>query len=227
MGNIIELDQVVRPLKTRILVFCLKTSFFALLGVLGAHFISKAYTIGKQKAEDLYAEVMSRVTKTEYVKVFVQPAKEPVHRVVERVSREYGLPPLLINALHIQESGRGLRPDRMRFEPKLQSRFKREPWMTDIEHQALATSWGLGQIIYGIWRKTCELESYADLLDPEINVTCSAKILRGCLDRRAKVQPKSERFRQCLSEYNGDQSGGYAASVLNHLTDLIIEQQTL
>lgn len=149
----------------------------------------------------------------------------PIDAIVKEVAREHQIPPLLLHALHIQESGRGLRTDRVRFEPHLLRRFKREAWMTDMEHQAMASSWGLGQIIYGIWKDFCGLNSYADLLDPYTNVDCSAKILRDCLNRSAKIKSKSERYRLCLSRYNGDMSGGYASKVLDHLTDLLLEEE--
>lgn len=170
------------------------------------------------------AWAISQVTRIEVVREYVEirPETLPLEDLIQRAATKHGVPPLLMRALILQESGRGLRTDRVRYEPHLQKRFKREAWQTDMEYQALASSWGLGQIIYGFWRDHCKLTSYADLLDPARNLDCSASILRDCLTRRKSVTSKAARFRQCLKEYNGGDE--YAGQVEAHLVELVLSE---
>jgi soluble lytic murein transglycosylase-like protein len=167
---------------------------------------------------------LSQVTRIEVVREYVEvrPETLPLEELVQRAASKHGVPPLLMRALIVQESGRGLRTDRVRYEPHLQKRFKRESWQTDMEFQALASSWGLGQIIYGFWKEFCKLDSYADLLDPARNLDCSASILRDCLTRRKGVSSKAARFRLCLKEYNGGDE--YAGQVEAHLVELVLSE---
>jgi hypothetical protein len=151
----------------------------------------------------------------------VEPEKNPpaLEEIVENVAAENRLPPVLIAALIVQESGAGMRQDRVRYEAHLQPKFKREGWMTDAEYKALASSWGLGQVIYGLHRQRCNLHSYADLLQPETNLRCAARILSECLRRRTS----EKRLDQCLSEYNGDDTGRYSAQVMGRMARLALE----
>lgn len=169
------------------------------------------------------AIIAERLGETKIVREYLPKEQKPLSQVVKEAAKRHGISSLLLTALITQESGQNLRPDRMRYEAHLQGRFKCEKWMNDTECRAMATSWGLGQVIPGFWARHCGLESYSDLLDPEINLNCSASILADCLERRAKVADKMERYRQCLTEYNG--SDKYPGEVFKHLTRIIVEQQ--
>jgi soluble lytic murein transglycosylase-like protein len=227
MTNTIELTDVIETrfnLKLWLLKTTLKLSALASiagLGYLGSMTAIERFDSYWQQAKD-YA--LSQVTRIEVVREYVEvrPQELPIEKLVERAAAKHNVPPLLMRALIIQESGRGLRTDRVRYEPHLQKRFKRESWHTDMEYQALASSWGLGQIIYGIWKDFCKLDSYADLLDPARNLDCSASIIRDCLQRRRGVASKATRFRQCLKEYNG--GGTYAGQVEAHLVELVLSE---
>lgn len=227
MNNAIELTEIVEEpgsLKRAVRRFVFRVSGASLvLGCcyLGAVEASKQaarwWAMGKQYA-------VSQITRIEVVKEYVEirPETLPLEDLIQRAATKHGVPPLLMRALILQESGRGLRTDRVRYEPHLQKRFKRDSWMTDMEYQALASSWGLGQIIYGFWKDHCKLTSYADLLDPARNLDCSASILRDCLTRRKSVSSKATRFRQCLREYNGGDE--YAGQVEAHLVELVLSE---
>jgi len=170
------------------------------------------------------SSLKQRFKTVETVVQYIRPGDRPLKDVIKETSLTHDIPSLLLSALIVQESGAGLRGDRMRYEPHLQKRFKCQPWETDAECRAYATSFGYGQVVYGLHKKFCSLESYADLLDPEVNLHCSAKILRECLNRRDKVKDKAERFKLCLGEYNGDDTGRYASSVMDHLARIVLEQ---
>jgi len=191
----------------------------AWLGYLGSQTVITQTKNYYQRALDY---VISQVTHIEVVREYVEIRSEtlPLDQLVERAAKKHGVPALLMRALIVQESGRGLRTDRVRYEPHLQKRFKRESWQTDMEFQGLSSSWGLGQIIYGFWKDFCKLDSYADLLDPARNLDCSASIIRDCLNRRKAVSNKVMRFRQCLKEYNGGEE--YAGQVEAHLVELVL-----
>ena len=174
-------------------------------------------------AGNLRDHITSSFTRVEYVKEFVQPQPKQLSQLINDAARNHGLPSVLVAALITQESGDSFRTDRVRYEPHLQSRFKCRAYDTDAECRAYASSWGLGQVVYGIWKDFCKLGSYSDLLDPERNLDCSGAILRHCLNKKAKL-PKSSAVRACLSEYNGDKTGRYAQEVLNRYVDISIEK---
>lgn len=225
MSQTIELTDVIEPrssIKSWLVKATLKLT--ALAAVVGLGYLGSQTAI--ERAGDYYQQAkawaLSQVTRIEVVREYVEvkPQELPIEKLVERAANKHQVPALLMRALILQESGRGLRTDRVRYEPHLQKRFKRESWHTDMEYQALASSWGLGQIIYGIWKDFCKLDSYADLLDPARNLDCSASIIRDCLRRRAGVSNKATRFRQCLKEYNGGDT--YASQVEAHLVELVL-----
>jgi hypothetical protein len=200
----------------------LKVSFFCVSTLASAYYINQGSAIASEYLSNRWASLRSQYQSVRVVERVIPAREKTLDEIISDASRKHHIPEILISALIVQESGKGLRADRMRYEPRLQARFKREPWMNDTEYQALATSWGYGQIIYGIWRDFCGLDSYADLLDPEKNIHCSARILRDCMDRRSSIKPLPDRFKRCLSEYNGDGTGAYAQSVINHLAELTL-----
>lgn len=157
------------------------------------------------------------------VKLAEATNSKPVSQIIKDASVLYKIPPLVILAMVHQESGEELRPDRVRYEPRLQKRFKCSQFETEIECKFRASSFGLMQIIYGFHKQFCGLESYSDLLDPQKNIYCGTKLLRSCLDKRSGSV--SQKFRACLSEYNGDDSGEYANQVLSRLALLEVEKQ--
>lgn len=225
MTNTIELTDVIEP-RSSIKGWLIKKLFTLLVLTVVAGLLylggKSAWSRAGDYAEQVKAWALSQVTRIEVVREYVEvkPQELPLDQLVERAASKHQVPALLMRALILQESGRGLRTDRVRYEPHLQKRFKRESWHTDMEYQALASSWGLGQIIYGIWKDFCKLDSYADLLDPARNLDCSASIIRDCLRRRAGVSNKATRFRQCLKEYNGGDT--YASQVEAHLVELVL-----
>lgn len=179
--------------------------------------------LAQAKLSEARAAISERFKSVEIVREYLPREQKPISAIVKEVARRHNISSLLITALITQESGQQLRTDRMRYEAHLQGRFKCQTWMNPDECRAQATSWGLGQVIPGFWAKHCGLQSYSDLLDPEINLNCSASILAQCLQKRAKVADKMERYRQCLAEYNG--SDRYPPQVFEHLMRIIVEQQ--
>lgn len=170
------------------------------------------------------AAIAERFQSVKVVREYLPQEQKSIAEIVREASERHGVSSLLLVALMHQESGKQLRPDRMRFEPHLHGRFKCAAWMNDAECKSYATSWGLTQVVYGFWREHCGLESYSDLLNPEININCGASILGECLKRQGGLG-KVERYKTCLGQYNGDRTGKYAGEVLQHLTELVIEKE--
>lgn len=202
---------------------------FALYGAVSGLAIVGAWQGGKiasdailAKYSEARAALVARFSRVEVREVSVPQRELNLTEAIKAAADHYRVPRLLLLAVATQESGAGLRYDRVRYEPKLQSRFKRAAWMNDAEYQALASSWGLGQVVYGLHKDFCGLNSYADLLRPETNLKCSARILSKCLERRAGSA--AFRVRACLSEYNGDGTGRYADQVMSRLAELAVEQ---
>lgn len=179
--------------------------------------------IAEAKLSEARAIIAERFRSVEVIREYLPRETKPLSRIVKEASERHGVSSLLLLAMMRQESGKSLRPDRMRYEPHLAGRFKCNKEMTDAECRALSTSWGLMQVIPGFWSKFCGLASYGDLLDPELNIQCGSSIMGDCLRRRTKVSDKMERYRQCLKEYNGGDA--YPDEVFSHLTAIVIEEQ--
>lgn len=178
------------------------------------------------KFEEAREFVERKLTRVEVVERHVEEPRRGLGELVNVVAEEHGLPPLFLGALIVQESGEQLRPDRIRYEPRLASRFKCSPHETEMECRIYASSIGLTQVIWGLHRERCGLSNWSELTDPETSLQCGATILRECLDRRGKtLKNKGQLLRACLSEYNGDGTGRYAQEVINKLASIIAEQQ--
>lgn len=182
----------------------------------------EGYDQAKTWIVDKYYEIRSKLSTVEYV--HVPEAEQSTEELIERISRKHEIPSLITKAIIVQESGRGMRPDRMRYEEHLQRRFKRDPYINDIEYQMLATSFGLTQVVYGLHKGTCNLQSYADLFDREKNLECGLTVLKKCLDVHKNQQISSDRLRKALGCYNGDGTGGYASKVMAVVADLVVDQ---
>lgn len=105
--------------------------------------------------------------------------------------------PALLMALVEQESS--FNPNAGRFEPNLYKKWgSREK----------ATSWGLTQVVLGWHGKMCGVTTAKQLLIPDINLNCGAKVLKNCLN-------SNNTLKEALSCYNGDKSGKYAQGVIS------------
>lgn len=227
METLNSLEDIKPPKKRRymprIALYCLTTGLLTLAWVYTSHLTVIAYASAMESYQEIRASITERFRSVEYIREYVPREQKPIATIVREAAKRHGISAMLLTALITQESGQQLRTDRMRYEPHLQGKFKCPTWMNPDECRAQATSWGLGQVIPGFWAKHCGLSSYSDLLDPEINLNCSASILADCLKRRANVTDKMERYRQCLQAYNG--SPAYPPQVFEHLTRIIVEQQ--
>lgn len=204
-------------------IIVLKLSIFLAAGWSLNFGLVNGAELAEAKLSEARAAIAERFRSVEYIREYIPKEQKPIATIVRDAAKRHGISALLLTALITQESGEQLRTDRMRYEPHLKGRFKCAGWMNQAECDAQATSWGLAQIIPGFWGKFCGLESYSDLLDPEINLNCSASILADCLQKRANIKDKMERYRQCLQQYNG--SSDYPPQVFEHLTRIIVEQQ--
>lgn len=210
--------------KRRITGFLTKAILACSAGAGIMHLAGIGIEIAQAKLSVAKAAIVERFQSVKVIREYLPQETKPLSRIVKEASERHGVSSLLLLALMHQESGKQLRTDRMRYEPHLQGRFKCPGWSNDAECKAYATSWGLTQVVYGFWREHCGLESYSDLLNPEVNVNCGASILGECLKRNSKLS-KMEQYTTCLGAYNGDRSGKYANEVLHHLTEIVIEKE--
>lgn len=144
-----------------------------------------------------------------------------IENIIRLESKAAGVDPLITLAILHQESGRGLRTDRLRYESHLLSKVKRTPGMTDAEAKIMVTSIGLMQVIPMFHLKRCNLKSYSELFDPEVNIECGLRVLQHCADQH-KSKGKVEKLKGALHCYNG--SAAYAEEVFQRIAELTIER---
>jgi len=164
--------------------------------------------------------------KTKQCPVPSSPEPAPsIEKLIQKTSKANHISPLIAKAIIKIESNK-LRTDRIRHESHLLNKFKKEKWMNPIEHQALSSSWGLMQIIYGYHKDACELDSYSDLLDPETNIKCGLTVLQGCLKANQEGNTTElNKLRKALICYNGkgEKAKQYADKVLDTLLEVSVE----
>ena len=139
--------------------------------------------------------------------------------LVNQYSEKYKLDPVVAWALIDKESTH--KHDRLRFEQGWKDQYSKK-WqkpngMNEVEYNMFFTSIGLMQVGYGLWRDFCELDSYSDLLIPEVNIDCGLKIVSSCLvEKEKKIPNKGRRLKECFKNYNG--SGKAAEDYANEMT---------
>lgn len=153
--------------------------------------------------------------------VVVSPEQIDTEKLIESISAEFGINPVIVKAMAVQESGHWNATDRVRFEKHLHGRFKTPPGLNEIEKQFYASSFGIGQVIYGYHKERCKLSSYSELLEPAKNIRCSLTILSENL----KAAKGKNRLKQALTRYNGSgpEAEKYAESVLARIGTMMVE----
>ncbi len=150
------------------------------------------------------------------IQVPVVAPKRPVRELINNVANDYGIPPLLFEAVVKHESA--YRVNASRFESH---HMKRAAKFTKIPEQQrhYATSWGLGQVMG--WHAPKYGLEWHDLLDPETNLKVSADILSKCIERHKSKKP-IDKIKGALVCYNG--SDQYPPRVLFSLGEILAER---
>lgn len=153
--------------------------------------------------------------------VVVSPQEVDTEQLIESISAEFGINPVIVKAMAVQESGHWNATDRVRFEKHLHGKFKTPAHLNEIEKQFYSSSFGILQVIYGFHKERCKLSSYSELLEPAKNIRCSLTILSENL----KAAKGKNRLKQALTRYNGSgpEAEKYAESVLARIGMMMIE----
>ena len=183
----------------------------------GAIFIAADLALAKMKRVEIREIPVERI-------VYQTPDEPELHELIEQVSGAYGVPPVLTLAMIRQESGRGLRTDRVRFEPHILSRHSKKipKHLNGIEAKMWASSHGLLQVVYVLHHERCGLKSFTELYEPRVGLECGLAVLTDCMKRWNKETNKVRRLRKALQCYNGGSK--YPGEVLEHLAEIVIEQ---
>lgn len=232
-----EIKPLAKPKRRyipRIALYLATTSLLTLAWVYTSHLTVNAYQQGSLWFQASVAEAKQGLADWMDIRpleVLVQPESVDVEKLIHIISLEEGVSPHITLAMAYQESGKGFRTDRVRFEPHLMKRFKdrMEPWMlNDVERQMVASSHGLLQVVYGWHKKTCGLDSYTQLYQPSINIRCGLRVFKDALNRVPKSKNKLFRLREALAAYNAgpnpsQQGYDYADTVLKKYVELVIQ----
>lgn len=206
---------------------------FATLFLLFAATIAIAFciVIGSLKARDFAIDTWARAEAwtiaqipKRYAVQVVRPDDVPIEQLIEMVSAEFRINPVIVKAMAIQESGSFERTNRVRYEEHLMARLEPPKGLNQIEQALFASSHGLLQIVFGYHYKRCGLGPYDwdRLHDPITNLRCGLTVLRDNLQVtkvRAMKKP-ADRLRAALKAYNG--SDAYAEQVMARIADFLI-----
>lgn len=197
----------------------LKSIFFGCLTGLAILGVGPVIQVLGNKAIEVKNLLIKKVTKIEIVEKYVTMPEIPTDDLMNQISLEMKINPLITHAIARQESGRNYKEDALRFEPHLEARFSKLGKGKE-ETRMLATSIGVMQVIPGFHLRTCGLDSYADLFDRATNIKCGLTVLKDCLARHSK-KPKLEQYKLALACYNGGDT--YASSIIKNIGEIAIE----
>ena len=146
--------------------------------------------------------------------------------LIEQISKEFGLDPLLVEAISWQESLSCA--DAFRFEPKFWLRYQKHlPEYKGANPRRVSASYGLMQVMYQTAKEAGFVGDPEELFIPAVNVFWSCGILKK-LTTWAKAFATSDetQLQAVLASYNGGRGGNkptdqplrngrYAAAVLS------------
>lgn len=147
---------------------------------------------------------------------------------VNKAAAKYRVNPIILWAVIEQETSFG--HNRLRFEQSWKDQYSKtipkDGWMNDIEYNMYFTSIGYMQVSYGLWRKTCDIRYWDELIDTDRNIDCGAKILSDCINKtdRNSVENNAGILRSCFRQYNGSgkQAEVYADNIMRKLQNYMI-----
>jgi len=189
---------------------------------IASDYLTTQYKIAKS---DLYS-FLNVVERTQAIQIDESSYDSVrIGELVRQKSEKYGINPAILLATADQESG--FDPTRIRFEQSWKDQYKKlwkQGKLTDIEYDLLFSSIGLMQIGYGLHRDTCEIKHFTELLDPDKNLDCAAKLYRNCFNRNSDLKPAA-RVRTCVKEFNGSgpRAEKYRDIVMEKIDDYLIE----
>jgi soluble lytic murein transglycosylase-like protein len=217
----------VRPVrrKLKLLWLGVKVGVYASTAIVFAYAIVAGFEVAKDTAgqltEEAKAAAVERFGLREVVVKVAKPEELDTEEIIEAISAEFGVAPIVTKAMALQESGGWERADRVRFEPHLHGKFKTPAGLNEIEKQFYASSFGLLQVIWGYHGEgTCGLSSYSQLLDVSTNIRCGLTVLTNNL-KDVKGTP-GQRLRVALRKYNGSgpDAEAYATKVMARIAEL-------
>lgn len=158
----------------------------------------------------------------EYVEKVVQVAKpEPsIPQIIDRVSKHYGIPKILLLAVIKTESAGDSAA--IRHEPSYLSKVPKAVVNPD-QRKMWASSVGLMQVMAYPHAYKRGLH-WADLLEPERNITVGAEILFDCEQRHKNLHDPVERIKAALGCYNGDKEI-YPQLVMRNVGEMALRQE--
>lgn len=171
---------------------------------------------GKSEATRLHELVMSRLRTVEVVKEYVDPLDHATPELIEIVSKEMGINPVITDAIIQKESS--YQNSSIRTEEKLCDRLQ----VQDDNGVMLCSSHGLMQILGIEARRQCKIE-WSQLYDRRTNIKCGLTILKNNLVQTKEKQP-GRRLREALRIYNGSgpKAEAYADSVMSLIADRLL-----
>jgi hypothetical protein len=128
-------------------------------------------------------------------------SQEEVEKINREAAGRYGVPEELSLAFADVESAGD--PTATRFEAAYVDHGICRQYRNTEKKRNCASSFGAYQVMYSIWHRECELNSFADLYDPRINAACGNYILSQLLERTRGIKDLDQRLHAIAKAYNG------------------------
>lgn len=128
-------------------------------------------------------------------------ARAEIEQINRDAAERYGVPAELSLAFADIESASD--PTASRYEAAYADHGVCRQYRNADKKRNCASSFGAYQVMYSIWHRECELNSFADLYDPRINAACGNYILSQLLERTRGIDDLDQRLLAIARAYNG------------------------
>lgn len=197
MTNVITLKNPIRPVRN----FVYAIIFWLFATTLMAPYIVAVTKMASGYAAQKWSDLISSVTRVQIVREYIPAHQASISELIIQVSKEYHLPPIVLRALVLQESG-GSDQNLYRFEPEQFSRrAKIDKGLSESDRRMFASSHGLTQVMGYRAKPDCGVH-WSKLYDNSIALRCAAKIFKQNLAGLSGKDP-AVRLREAYRIYNG------------------------
>lgn len=208
-----------RTWRYRLGVGVLKLSILgaAMYGTGAASYQVQALVVDKY--EQVKERILSRLVTVEVVKEYLDPIDHSTDQLIEIISAEQGIDPVITAAIIEKESS--YQNASIRTEPRLCAKMQAE---TDAATM-LCSSHGLMQILGIEARRQCKID-WSQLYDRRTNIRCGLTILKNNLAAAKGAKTPGRQLREALRMYNGrgEDAERYADSVMSNIADKLISK---
>lgn len=194
--------------------------------VYAANFIISAKSTITEQLEEYKKVAIQKISETQIIKEYVHVDSAPIDDLLDKVAKELGLHPVVLQAIVLKESSGGNRNFLYRFEPGVYAdRARVDGKLPEGERRMRASSHGITQVMGYVAESQCHIH-WSELYDNYVALTCAGKILKENLLSVADIKNPATRLRTAYRMYNGSgpMAEAYATNIMGRIGELLFDK---